>query len=70
MVKTRLRATIRKAIGDQLNRESIMRTSPAKLMEGGRPILRSIIINHHAPVRGKMRSIPRRRIMVRLFVRS
>lgn len=69
-MKIRFRATIRKAIGDQLKREIIIRTSPAKLIDGGRAILNKIIVNHQAPARGKISRAPRRRIIVRLFVRS
>lgn len=69
-MKIRLRATTRKARGDQLKSETIISTSPAKLIVGGRAILRSIIISHQAPARGKIIIVPRSRIIVRLFVRS
>ena len=69
-MKIRLRATIKKATGDQLKSETMISTSPAKLIEGGMAKLNKAIISHHAPARGKINITPRSRIIVRLFVRS
>lgn len=70
VVKIKFITTKIKVTGDQLNREVIIRNSPAKLIEGGRAILKRAIISHHAQPSGKSKIIPRIIIIVREFVRS
>lgn len=57
-------------MGDQLKREIIISSSLIKFGVGGIAMLNKIIVNHQALARGKISMEPRRRIMVRLFVRS
>lgn len=47
-----------------------MSISPAKFTDGGRAMLNSKMASHQSPVSGKMINAPRRRIIVRLLVRS
>lgn len=70
MVKIKFKVTIRKAMGDQLNREVIIRSSPRKLVVGGNAMLNIAINNHHDQARGKINAVPRRIIIARELVRS
>lgn len=48
----------------------IISSSLAKFTEGGRAILNNRIESHHKAAKGKINRAPRRRIIVRLLVRS
>lgn len=70
VVKIRFRRIAKRAIGDQLNMEAIIRNSPAKLIVGGRAILNRATISHHDHARGKIKIIPRKTTTARVLVRS
>lgn len=70
VVKTKFMATKMKAGEDQLYKVAIIKSSPTKLTDGGRAILNSRIESHHRPASGEISKAPRRRIIVRLLVRS
>lgn len=48
----------------------IMRSSPTRLIVGGRARLVRLAISHHAAIRGRIVCSPRASSMVRLWIRS
>lgn len=70
VVKIKFKATVKKAIGDQLNKDIIIRSSPKKFIVGGNAILNNAIVNHQDQAKGKIINVPRKIIIVRVFVRS
>lgn len=55
---------------DQLNKEDRIRSSPVRLIVGGRAMFIRLATNHHAVISGRTSCKPRANSMVRLCVRS
>lgn len=55
---------------DQLNVDVIIKSSPIKLIVGGRAMFIKLASSHHVVISGKMSCRPRARSIVRLCVRS
>lgn len=51
---------------DQVNDAIIMKSSPIRLMEGGRAILVKVARTHHVAIRGRIDCKPRASVIVRL----
>lgn len=56
--------------GDQLNRETIIVSSPHRFVEGGRAIFDKFVKSHNVAMRGIVAWAPRTNNRVRLWVRS
>lgn len=55
---------------DQENRETVIISSPIRLIVGGRARLARLAMIHHVAIRGKIACSPRAMIIVRLWMRS
>ena len=55
---------------DHANAVIIIKSSPTRLIEGGRARLVRLAISHHSAMRGSSVCKPRARIIVRLWMRS